>query len=77
LTERRAAIAADKRVATGFYIAGGLEVVGSALMIYANRERVVRTESGATDAPVDAPSGIAVAPIVEAHEVGITLWSRF
>jgi hypothetical protein len=77
LVERRTAITGDKRVATGFYIAGGLAVVGSALMIYANRERVVRLDPGGAVPAVAPASGIAVAPIVGAHGAGITLRSRF
>lgn len=36
---------AGRRIAVGLYIAGGAVLAGSAIMIYVNRERVVRSEA--------------------------------
>jgi tetratricopeptide (TPR) repeat protein len=54
-----------KRAALGLYIGGGALAVGSAILIYVNRERVVRTEV--------QPGAVSVTPVWSSTMAGISL----
>lgn len=68
----------SRRVALGLYIGGGLVVAGSAILLYVNRERVVRA-AGQASGPGDSVrlGPAAVVPIVSEHAAGVAIWSTF
>jgi hypothetical protein len=55
------------RVTGGLYITGGMVLIGSAIMVYVNRERVVRAKAGP----------VSVTPTWESRAVGFTVTGRF
>jgi hypothetical protein len=60
---------AGKHTALGFYVVGGALVMGSAVMLYVNRERVVRAEA--------RPDTLSMAPVWSPHAAGLVLTGEF
>lgn len=75
LAARLSRAEAEKRAALGLYIAGGALVVGSAILVYANRERVVRTRAVRTR--LERDPGITWIPIASPDRVGVAAELRF
>lgn len=59
----------EKRTALGLYVGGSLVLVGSAVLVYANRERVIRSKVRG--------DSISVIPVAGPHGAGIAAWGRF
>jgi hypothetical protein len=60
---------AGERTAVGLYIAGGAVLMGSAIMVYVNRERVVRSEA--------RPDAVSLRPMWSPHAAGLSLIGEF
>jgi hypothetical protein len=69
LSYRGREIERGKRTAVGLYIAGSAVLVGSAIMIYVNRERVVRSKV--------RPVSSALIPMWSPHAAGLALTGDF
>jgi hypothetical protein len=69
LTEQWHDTERGKRTAMGLYIAGGAVLMGSAIMVYVNRERVVRGKAG--------PDAISLTPIWSPRAAGLALTGEF
>jgi hypothetical protein len=60
---------ARKRTATGLYIGGGAVLVGSAIMVYVNRERVVRSNTHS--------DAVSLTPIWSPRAAGLVVTGTF
>jgi hypothetical protein len=69
LSDRGREIERGKRTAVGLYIAGSAVLVGSAIMIYVNRERVVRSKVRSFSS--------ALTPMWSPHAAGLALTGDF
>jgi hypothetical protein len=65
---RRAQATRDTRMTQGFYVAGGVVLAGSAVLLYVNRERVVR---------LTVEDSISILPMVAPDGAGITAQGHF
>jgi hypothetical protein len=69
LASRLSRADSKKRAALGLYIGGGALAVGSAILIYVNRERVVRTEV--------QPGAVSVSPFWSSTMAGLSVSGGF
>ena len=69
LASRLQAAEGRKTVALGLYMAGGAMVVGSAILVYMNRERVIRTKITREE--------LSVTPLVTPDSAGVAARLRF
>jgi hypothetical protein len=60
---------AGERTAVGLYIAGGAVLMGSAIMIYVNRERVMRSKA--------RPDAVSLTPMWSPRAAGLVLTGEF
>lgn len=69
LTDRLRGAESEKRLAIGMYIAGGAMVIGSAVLVYFNRERIKRTK-------VERET-FSVVPVVDSDRTGFAAMLNF
>ncbi|MCG8419775.1 MAG: PEGA domain-containing protein [Proteobacteria bacterium] len=60
----------ERDVSIGMYVVGGAALVGSAVLLYLNRERVVQ-QPGQDESPGQAGQSVAVAPMVSRQSMGL------